>query len=176
MGSIDMHSFPLDEPVELIFLGTGTSSTVPHVDCLTAPPDAKPCKTCLSTLYPEGKRNIRVRAAPSALSSMPRMTYPLPQRNTSVVMRIRGTDGEKKYVIRAMRSLTSALSSVPGPSSLMSARAFRRRPSSGFQSTGSGASMLSSSPTPTPTVGLFYPRWPCPAELTSPLDLSNEWS
>ena len=54
-----MHA--AEDPVELIFLGTGTSATLPHVDCLTAPPDAKPCLTCLSTLYPEGKKNIRVR-------------------------------------------------------------------------------------------------------------------
>lgn len=60
MGSLDFTSFQADEPVELVFLGTGTSSTLPHVDCLTAPPDAKPCRTCLSTLRPEGKHNIRV--------------------------------------------------------------------------------------------------------------------
>lgn len=60
MGSIDVNMFPPNEPVEVIFLGTGTSSTLPHVDCLTAPPDSKPCRTCLSTLYPEGKKNIRV--------------------------------------------------------------------------------------------------------------------
>ncbi|KAI0343996.1 hypothetical protein BDW22DRAFT_1328077 [Trametopsis cervina] len=79
MGSIELSSFPVDEPVEVIFLGTGTSSTLPHVDCLTAPPDAKPCKTCLSTLYPEGKKNIR--------------------RNTSCVLRVRGSDGEKKTIV-----------------------------------------------------------------------------
>ncbi|CAL1696278.1 unnamed protein product [Somion occarium] len=68
-----------DDPVELIFLGTGTSSSLPHVDCLTAPPGAKPCRTCLSTLKPEGKKNIR--------------------RNTSVAMRIPGKDGKKITVI-----------------------------------------------------------------------------
>ena len=61
MGSLEINSPFRDEPVEFIFLGTGTSSTVPHVDCLTAPPEATPCKTCTSTLYPEGKKNIRVR-------------------------------------------------------------------------------------------------------------------
>ncbi|EKM60808.1 uncharacterized protein PHACADRAFT_246965 [Phanerochaete carnosa HHB-10118-sp] len=70
--------FP-DEPVELIFLGTGTSSTVPHVDCLTAPPEATPCRTCMSTLRPEGKKNIR--------------------RNTSAVLRMRDKDGEKRTII-----------------------------------------------------------------------------
>ena len=65
MGSIDALHAPtsgLEDPVELILLGTGTSSTLPHVDCLTAPPGAKPCKTCLSTLTPEGRKNKRVSA------------------------------------------------------------------------------------------------------------------
>ncbi|KAI0702421.1 beta-lactamase-like protein [Cytidiella melzeri] len=79
MGSLDTNMFPSEDPVELIFLGTGTSSTLPHVDCLTAPPNTKPCRTCLSTLYPEGKKNIR--------------------RNTSCVLRIRGSDGEKKTIV-----------------------------------------------------------------------------
>ncbi|KIY65899.1 hypothetical protein CYLTODRAFT_455891 [Cylindrobasidium torrendii FP15055 ss-10] len=47
------------KPTEFIFLGTGTSSSVPHVDCLTSPPDGRRCDTCLSTLHPEGVRNIR---------------------------------------------------------------------------------------------------------------------
>ncbi|KAH7915126.1 beta-lactamase-like protein [Hygrophoropsis aurantiaca] len=66
-------------PIELIFLGTGTSSSVPHVDCLTAPPDAIPCVTCLSTFKPEGKKNIR--------------------RNTSVALRILKKDGSKATVV-----------------------------------------------------------------------------
>ncbi|KAH0590287.1 hypothetical protein H2248_000449 [Termitomyces sp. 'cryptogamus'] len=66
-------------PIELIFLGTGTSSSLPHVDCLTAPPEAKPCKTCLSTLTPEGKKNIR--------------------RNTSVALRLSAKDGRKVTVV-----------------------------------------------------------------------------
>ncbi|KAG6885707.1 hypothetical protein C0993_010879 [Termitomyces sp. T159_Od127] len=66
-------------PIELIFLGTGTSSSLPHVDCLTAPPEAKPCKTCLSTLYPEGKKNIR--------------------RNTSVALRLSARDGRKVTIV-----------------------------------------------------------------------------
>ncbi|THH29721.1 hypothetical protein EUX98_g4464 [Antrodiella citrinella] len=69
----------LDNPVELLFLGTGTSSCVPHVDCLTAPPGGKQCRTCLSTLTPEGKKNIR--------------------RNTSIAMRVRGIDGNKFTII-----------------------------------------------------------------------------
>lgn len=95
MGSLEMHSpFP-DEPVELIFLGTGTSSSLPHVDCLTAPPDAKPCRTCLSTLRPEGKKNIRVSIC------VPYSTFRADdlrrtQRNTSAALRVRGSDGEKR--------------------------------------------------------------------------------
>lgn len=77
MGSLDLgfqHS-----PVELIFLGTGTSSTIPHVDCLTAPPSSKPCRTCLSTLTPEGKKNIR--------------------RNTSAVVKLRGRNSEDVTIV-----------------------------------------------------------------------------
>ncbi|KAF8446214.1 beta-lactamase-like protein [Boletus edulis BED1] len=66
--------------IELIFLGTGTSTSIPHVACLTAPPSKKPCRTCLSTLTPEGKRNIR--------------------RNTSAVVRVTaGKDGKKRTLI-----------------------------------------------------------------------------
>jgi phosphoribosyl 1,2-cyclic phosphodiesterase len=64
--------------IEFIFLGTGTSGSLPNVSCLTAPENHVPCKTCLSTLKPEGKKNIR--------------------RNTSAVMRIEGKDGKKRYV------------------------------------------------------------------------------
>lgn len=66
-------------PIELLFLGTGTSSSIPHLDCLTAPPDREPCLTCLSTLNPEGKKNIR--------------------RNTSAALRISGKDGKKITVV-----------------------------------------------------------------------------
>ncbi|KAA1468472.1 hypothetical protein DENSPDRAFT_833766 [Dentipellis sp. KUC8613] len=74
-----LHTQPHTPGVELIFLGTGTSSSLPHVDCLTAPPDAKPCRTCLSTLAPEGKKNIR--------------------RNTSAVLCIDGKDGRKRTIV-----------------------------------------------------------------------------
>lgn len=65
-------------PIELIFLGTGTSSSLPHVECLTALPGDKPCITCLSTLTPQGKKNIR--------------------RNTSAAFRMTAKDGRKVYV------------------------------------------------------------------------------
>lgn len=61
----------------LTFLGTGTSGSVPNVSCLTAPPDVEPCQTCLSTLTPEGKKNIR--------------------RNTSAIVSADGVGG-KVYV------------------------------------------------------------------------------
>ncbi|OCH96706.1 hypothetical protein OBBRIDRAFT_787275 [Obba rivulosa] len=80
MGSLDIALPSLRSgDAELIFLGTGTSSSIPHVDCLTRPPDATPCRTCLSTLTPEGKRNIR--------------------RNTSAVVRVRGRDGELVTIV-----------------------------------------------------------------------------
>ncbi|OCH87504.1 hypothetical protein OBBRIDRAFT_820602 [Obba rivulosa] len=65
-----------DGDVELIFLGTGTSSSIPNVDCLTR---TSACRTCLSTLTPEGKKNIR--------------------RNTSAVVRVRGRHGHPVTVI-----------------------------------------------------------------------------
>lgn len=65
--------------IEFIFLGTGTSSSLPYLACLTAPPSKEPCRTCLSTLTLEGKKNIR--------------------RNTSAVVRVTsGEDGKKTWV------------------------------------------------------------------------------
>ncbi|KAF8640384.1 hypothetical protein AX17_000054 [Amanita inopinata Kibby_2008] len=65
---------------ELILLGTGTSSSLPNVDCLTASlADKSPCKTCLSTLSPQGKKNIR--------------------RNTSAALRMKATDGRSVTIV-----------------------------------------------------------------------------
>lgn len=61
--------------VEFIFHGTGTSGSVPTIHCLTAPEDQAPCETCLSTLRPEGKKNIR--------------------RNTGAVLRVTRPDSGK---------------------------------------------------------------------------------
>jgi hypothetical protein len=47
-----------DDEIEVILLGTGTSSALPHLDCLTAPPEREPCRTCTSTLRPEGRKNV----------------------------------------------------------------------------------------------------------------------
>ncbi|KAI0639096.1 beta-lactamase-like protein [Trametes polyzona] len=79
MGSIDAFAPSSSDDVEFILLGTGTSSTIPHVDCLTAPPGAKRCRTCLSTLHPDGKKNIR--------------------RNTSAVARVRAQNGELVTIV-----------------------------------------------------------------------------
>ena len=64
---------------EFIFHGTGTSGSVPVIHCLTAPEGTTPCETCLSTLHPQGKRNIR--------------------RNTGAVLRVDRPDGAGKAVI-----------------------------------------------------------------------------
>ncbi|RUS33546.1 beta-lactamase-like protein [Jimgerdemannia flammicorona] len=42
---------------EIIFIGTGTSSCIPTVPCLTA--DNPNCSVCLSTLTPNGQKNLR---------------------------------------------------------------------------------------------------------------------
>lgn len=93
----DIASSPTEsnEPaIELIFLGTGTSSSTPHVDCLTADFTTRPpCKTCLSTLTPDGKKNIR--------------------RNTGAVVRTKAKDGRSVYVIFFWKSSSSA--ALEGP-------------------------------------------------------------
>ncbi|KAF8744205.1 RINT-1 / TIP-1 family, partial [Rhizoctonia solani] len=43
--------------IEFIFHGTGTSSSVPNIACITADPIT--CETCGSTLTPEGQKNKR---------------------------------------------------------------------------------------------------------------------
>ena len=78
MSDNTSHLVQVASGVEFIFLGTGTSGSLPNVSCLTAPETDTPCKTCLSTLRAEGKKNVR--------------------RNTSAVMRIEGKDGKKRYV------------------------------------------------------------------------------
>ncbi|KAF9462236.1 beta-lactamase-like protein [Collybia nuda] len=65
--------------MELIFLGTGSSAGLPYIDCITAPPEREPCKTCLSALTPKGKRNIR--------------------RNTSAVVRLGTKEGRKATIV-----------------------------------------------------------------------------
>ncbi|CAG8551167.1 4838_t:CDS:2 [Diversispora eburnea] len=62
---------------EIIFLGTGTSSGVPTIGCLTDP--EQNCKTCISTLRPEGEVNIR--------------------RNTSLLIRINHEDGRIRNIV-----------------------------------------------------------------------------
>ncbi|TFK30749.1 hypothetical protein FA15DRAFT_630022 [Coprinopsis marcescibilis] len=70
-----------DASLELVFLGTGTSSSLPQIACLTAPPESAtpPCRTCLSTVTPAGKRNIR--------------------RNTSAALRTTGRDGQPVTIV-----------------------------------------------------------------------------
>ena len=68
----------LTPALEAIFLGTGTSGSVPNVSCLTAPPHEEQCQTCRSTLTPEGSKNKR--------------------RNTSAVVRVDCVGGRKTYV------------------------------------------------------------------------------
>ncbi|KAF6766506.1 beta-lactamase-like protein [Ephemerocybe angulata] len=69
------------DDIDFIFLGTGTSSSLPHIECLTEPAESSkpPCRSCLSTLHPEGKKNIR--------------------RNTGAVLRVKGKDGNPVTIV-----------------------------------------------------------------------------
>ncbi|GAA94712.1 hypothetical protein E5Q_01365 [Mixia osmundae IAM 14324] len=62
---------PYGYDLELMLMGTGTSSALPAISCLTDP-DGNGCECCLSTLKPEGKKNVR--------------------RNTGAVVRLRARD------------------------------------------------------------------------------------
>ncbi|KAI8390303.1 beta-lactamase-like protein [Blakeslea trispora] len=64
--------------VEIVFLGTGTSSSVPSINCLTHPTQS--CKVCLSTQTPSGRKNNR--------------------RNTSMVVRFRNHNDPKDARLR----------------------------------------------------------------------------
>ncbi|KAJ7225924.1 beta-lactamase-like protein [Mycena pura] len=82
-------------PVEVVFLGTGTSSSVPHIDCITAhaiPGSSQrpPCRTCLSTIDGsiEGKKNIR--------------------RNTSIVVRLPGKAGSVTVLVDCGKNFQAA--------------------------------------------------------------------
>ncbi|KAJ6585285.1 beta-lactamase-like protein [Mycena capillaripes] len=82
-------------PVEVIFLGTGTSSSLPHIDCITAhaiPGSSKrpPCRTCLSTIdgSAEGQKNVR--------------------RNTSIVVRMPGKQGSVTVLIDCGKDFQAA--------------------------------------------------------------------
>lgn len=66
--------------VEIVFLGTGTSSSVPTVSCLTD--TEKTCKVCLSSQTPEGRKNNR--------------------RNTSLVVRYRKHDDPFDFRLRQL--------------------------------------------------------------------------
>ncbi|KAJ6501646.1 beta-lactamase-like protein [Mycena vitilis] len=84
-----------DQPVEVIFLGTGTSGSVPHIDCITAhaipgSSERPPCRTCLSTIdgSEEGKKNIR--------------------RNTSIVVRVPGKQSDTTILVDCGKNFQSA--------------------------------------------------------------------
>ncbi|CAG8440035.1 13060_t:CDS:10 [Ambispora leptoticha] len=67
----------LNKVKEIVFLGTGTSSGVPSIICLTAPEQA--CKTCISTLNESGQVNVR--------------------RNTSLLIRVNNPDGRLRNIL-----------------------------------------------------------------------------
>ncbi|KAL7413636.1 beta-lactamase-like protein [Mrakia frigida] len=76
-----------DDELEIILLGTGTSGQLPNVSCLTNhlsahsddDSETEPCRTCLSTLSPEGSKNVR--------------------RNTSAIVRGNKAGGGKSTIL-----------------------------------------------------------------------------
>ncbi|KAF7310573.1 Lactamase-B domain-containing protein [Mycena chlorophos] len=80
---------------DIVFLGTGTSSSVPSIVCVTAnaipgSSDEPPCRTCLAAIdgTPEGKKNVR--------------------RNTSIVFRTPGKDGDISVLIDCGKNFQAA--------------------------------------------------------------------
>lgn len=67
--------------LDFIFLGTGPSSSLPLIHCVTQPEESSqpPCDACLSTLNPHGRKNAR--------------------RNTGAVVRARRPDSADDAVI-----------------------------------------------------------------------------
>ncbi|KAJ7630519.1 beta-lactamase-like protein [Roridomyces roridus] len=85
----------MSSSIECILLGTGTSSSVPSIDCITAhaipgSSDRPPCRTCLSTIdgSAEGKKNIR--------------------RNTSAILRLPGKEGSVTVLIDCGKNFQAA--------------------------------------------------------------------
>ncbi|KAG0233754.1 hypothetical protein BGW42_007214 [Actinomortierella wolfii] len=63
--------------LKLVLLGSGTSSSIPSIPCLTDP--AKKCKVCLSSMTPEGNKNFK--------------------RNTSCLLQYEHPDGRTRNIM-----------------------------------------------------------------------------
>lgn len=72
-----------DQELQVVFIGTGTSSALPLVPCLTSSPDPSkiPCRSCRETVdgTPDGGKNVR--------------------GNTSLVLRKKAHDGRYRNVV-----------------------------------------------------------------------------
>jgi phosphoribosyl 1,2-cyclic phosphodiesterase len=60
-GALQASETMTSPDLDFLFLGTGTSSTVPAIHCLTDP--ATGCLCCRSTMRPGGERNKRRNTA-----------------------------------------------------------------------------------------------------------------
>lgn len=84
------------DELELLFLGTGTSSAIPSIGCLTSPDGCYCCKSTLDLNDPAGRKNIR--------------------KNTSAVLRIPSKEpgGRKKSLLIDV-SPCSSISALVNP-------------------------------------------------------------
>lgn len=87
----------MNNDLEFIFLGTGASSSMPHLSCLTPSENKneRPCRACLASIdgTSEGRKNVR--------------------RNTSAAVRIVDRGGVRRCVISMRYNLCLLCFSFP---------------------------------------------------------------
>jgi len=88
--------------IDLLLLGTGTSSSIPLIGCLTDPVTG--CHCCRSTL-PAYLNDHKRTAKERALGEKNK------RRNTSGLLRIKGADGKEKTVLIDVRPPFSSFAS-----------------------------------------------------------------
>jgi hypothetical protein len=91
---------PSSPDIDLLILGSGTSSSIPLLSCLTSPPGPADtgCHCCRSTLP-------SYLNAPERTPAERHLAEGNKRRNTSGLLRIRGGDGREKTVLIDVRLL-----------------------------------------------------------------------